>query len=118
MIHWNIKKSIEKNCQKEINPQKRGIQKAVFTPPVEHSMYNPVEQGTVPTFNSFLPSQNSLEINHIPNNPFDILSDVLSAFYNSESSLEKFKEHLRWWAIGHHIAQTALSDLLKIIKSD
>lgn len=37
---------------------------------------------------------------------------------DSESSLEIFKDHLRCWAIGHHIAQTAISDLLKIIKSD
>lgn len=41
-----------------------------------------------------------------------------SAPYESKSKLEIFKDHLRCWAIGHHIAQTAISDLLKIIKSD
>jgi len=64
------------------------------------------------THNSFLSPQNLLEIS-VPNN----LSEALSALCDSES-FEIFKDHLRSWAIGHHIAQIAISDLLKIIKSD
>lgn len=37
---------------------------------------------------------------------------------DSDSSLETFQDHLRCWAIEHHIAQNAVTDLLKIIKSD
>lgn len=36
--------------------------------------------------------------------------------HNLESSTEIFLNHLRHWAIEHHIALTAVSDLLKILK--
>ncbi|XP_071647795.1 uncharacterized protein [Temnothorax longispinosus] len=60
--------------------------------------------------------QNTMEISNITNNSsFNVAQSVCQ---DSDSSLETFKDHFRCWAIGHHIAQNAMTDLLKIIKSD
>lgn len=61
--------------------------------------------------------QSTMQISDITNY---LSSDVSqsSVCQDSDSSLEIFQDHLRCWAIGHHIAQNAVTDLLKIIKSD
>lgn len=96
----------------QIDSQQREIQEAsISTISVEHPTCTPAEGETL---NSCLSSQNSLEICHMLNNQ----CDTFFASYESQLPLEIFKEHLRCWTMGHRIAQTAVSDLLKIIKSD
>lgn len=111
IIHRNVQRNIGKNIEIRSNPQKEIQQGALTsTVAVEYPKYIALEGETL---NSCVPSENSLEI-HMPNNQ----CNTLLASDNSELSLERFKEHLRCWAIGYHIAQTAVSDLLKIMKSD
>jgi hypothetical protein len=106
-----LKRIIQGNIQ--INVKKKYTEKILQRKKIQQvlaSLYTPMKQAT----HNFLSSQHSLEITHIPNNN---LSDA-SASCDFKSSLEILKDHLRCWTIGHHIAQTAISDLLKIIKSD
>lgn len=58
-----------------------------------------------------------MEINNIPSASLSYISES-STYHNSDLSIEIFKNHLRCWAIEHHIAQTVVSGLLKILKLD
>lgn len=81
---------------------------------------NSLDSSLVPLKQSFCNNpilQNKVEIHHISCDS-SLQTSQLSLHDNPESSIEMFTSHLRCWAIQHHIAQTAVSDLLKILKSN
>jgi len=61
--------------------------------------------------------QNMVQISQISNASLSYVPE-LSTYHNSELPIEIFTNHLRCWVIEHHIAQTAVNDLLKIMKLD
>lgn len=97
----NIKVNAKEDIPKENRPSKNYTQRKEIQEVSSASLCS-VEQST-----HYSLSQNLLEISQILSN----LSDALSAFCDSESSLEIFKDHFRYWAIGH----TAISHIQLLV---
>lgn len=113
IIRENSRKNVGKTLQKEKYFQKKEISEN------SASLSISSKQSYV---NSFPFNGNSVETGNMSNN---VLSDCTSSsaanventdLCDNSESIEIFKYHLRHWAIGHHIALTAVSDLLKILK--
>lgn len=106
----NIRKKHETQRKKQTYSQKKEKSEISISSFVqlEQSPFN------LPIISPIVP--NTVEINDIPSASLSYVSE--SSTCNSDLSIEIFLNHLRCWTIKHHIAQTAVSDLLKIIKSN
>lgn len=111
LINRNKKKNIF-NVEKEKGFKGKRLEQeaSVSISPAKNPICTPVVAETSQNFEKLL------EICCTANNQSEQPNTYAS--FDPEPSFEIFKDHLRCWAIGHHIAQNAISDLLKILKSD